>query len=97
MGTQTTVGITLEQQLEIVPQVASRLQEIEIAEARLKPSPHPQKQEQDSDCQYDPRDLDRADMHQPRQHNHRLMDPAYVGSTSQTQQRHRNMDSRMTR
>ena len=95
MSTQTTVGITSEQQLEIDQQVASRLQEMEIAKARWKHSPHPQKQ--DSSCQYDPRDIDRADMHQPRQHSARLKEPAYVGSTSQTQQRHRNMDSRMTR
>ena len=40
MSTQTTVGMTPEQQLEIDQQVASRLHEMEIVKARLKPSPH---------------------------------------------------------
>ena len=34
MGTQQTVGITPEQQLEIYRQVVSKLQEMEIAKAR---------------------------------------------------------------
>ena len=86
IGTQTNTGITPEQQIEIDKQVASRLQEVEIAKARAKDVP-----KQDSSYQYDLRDLDRLD--NPRQYKPRLMEPASVGSTSTTQQRHRNTGS----
>ena len=86
IGTQTNTGITPQQQIEIDKQVASRLQEVEIAKARAKDVP-----KQDSSCQYDPRDLDRLD--NPRQYNPRLMEPTSVGSTDTKQKRHRNTGS----
>ena len=78
ISTQTNAGITPEQQYEIDRQVASRLQELELAKAK-------QISKQDSACQYDPRDLGRSET--PSQSNHQQREPANVGSTSETSSR----------
>ena len=86
--TQIPHDITTQQQQEIDHQLASRLQEVEIARVQNRPVQHPVTKE--SGSQYNLRDLQNMNRQQDRQNSPRQMEPTHVGSTSQAQQTDRN-------
>ena len=80
--------LQLRQQQEIDHQLASRLQEVEIARVQNRPVQHPVTKE--SGSQYNLRDLQNMNRQQDRQNSPRQMEPTHVGPTSQAQQTDRN-------